>query len=144
VELEHFSEEQPDRYQFKLIGRGTENLRNRTKQYPLQIIRLHDGLPKVSAAKTIGNQLLRSGTSVGAQYHEACRAKSDADFVSKVQGSLQELEESLYWLDLLLSAGIETTEVINPLMLESIELLKIFTSIVAKTNARKQSRLQER
>lgn len=81
------------------------NLKKRLKQYALRIIRIYEALPKHGAVHIISHQLLRSGTSPGAQYAESCRAKSDADFISKIEGALQELEESLYWLELLIEAN---------------------------------------
>src|SRR4030065_1534314 len=78
----------------------------RTKTYALNIIRLCASLPSRPEAQVLGRQLLRSGTAVGAHYREAKRAKSDADFVSKVEGLLQELEESGYWLELLQESEI--------------------------------------
>jgi four helix bundle protein len=86
----------------------------------------------------ITHQLLRSGTSPGAQYREACRAKSDADFISKVEGALQELDESDYWLELLVDGGYETEQKLKPLRDETNELIAIFVSVVTKTKARKK------
>ncbi|MEQ1642714.1 MAG: four helix bundle protein [Pyrinomonadaceae bacterium] len=77
------------------------DLKTRTKDFAVRIIRLFDLLPKKTEAQVVGKQILRSGTSVGAQYREAQHAKSDADFISKIEGSLQELEETTYWLELL-------------------------------------------
>jgi len=72
----------------------TNDLKVRTRDYALSVIKLFAELPKRTEAQIIGRQLLRSGTSAGAQYREATRAKSNADFISKIEGSLQELEES--------------------------------------------------
>jgi four helix bundle protein len=72
------------------------DLKTRTKDFALAIIRLYATLPKRVEAQILGHQMLRSGTSVGAHYREAQRAKSDADFISKIEGGLQELEESFY------------------------------------------------
>jgi four helix bundle protein len=83
-----------------------DNLKVRTREYALAIISLFSQLPKRPETQIIGRQLLRSGTSVGAQYREATRAKSDADFISKIEGSLQELEETEYWLELLSGSGL--------------------------------------
>ncbi|MDQ4120045.1 MAG: four helix bundle protein [Acidobacteriota bacterium] len=69
------------------------DLKKRTKDFALRIIRLYIALPKTTEAQVLGKQVLRSGTSVGAHYRESCRAKSNADFISKVEGALQELEE---------------------------------------------------
>ena len=71
-----------------------QELRTRTKVFALRIIRLYASLPKTTQAQILGKQVLRSGTSVGAHYREACRAKSDADFVNKMEGGLQELDET--------------------------------------------------
>ncbi|MBU0509042.1 four helix bundle protein [bacterium] len=74
-----------------------DDLRPRTRQFALRIIRMYGSLPKTGAAKVIAGQMLRSGTSVGAHYAEACHAKSRADFVCKIEGAMQELEETRYW-----------------------------------------------
>ena len=115
-----------------------QELKKRLKEYALRIIRLYEALPKTGAAHVITHQLLRSGTSPGAQYREACRAKSDADFISKVEGALQELDESDYWLDLLVDGGYETEKKVKRLRDETNELIAIFVSIVTKTKARKK------
>ncbi len=78
-----------------------QNLKSRTEDFALSVIHLYDSLPKTTVAQVLGKQVLRSGTSVGAHYREACRAKSDADFISKIEGALQELDETDYWLSLL-------------------------------------------
>ena len=78
------------------IGRNRQDLRRRLTDYSLRIIRLYETLPKRGAVHVITHQLLRSGTSPGAQYREACRAKSNADFISKIEGVLQELDERDY------------------------------------------------
>src|SRR4029450_9785924 len=82
------------------------DLAKRTKNFALQIIRLFSALPKTTEAQVIGKQVLRSGTSVGANYREASRGRSKAEFIAKCGDSLRELEETAYWLDLLLEAGI--------------------------------------
>ena len=71
-----------------------QGLKIRTKTFALRVIRLYVALPKTTEAQVLGKQVLRSGTSVGAHYHEAQRAKSNTDFISKVEGALQELEET--------------------------------------------------
>lgn len=87
-------------------GPAIGDLKERTRRFALRIIRLYSGLPKSTVAQVIGKQLLRSGTSVGAHYREATRARSTAEFISKVDGGLQELEESAYWIELLVEANI--------------------------------------
>jgi four helix bundle protein len=132
----------PDRNQpiseMKSSEEKKQELKKRLKEYALRIIRLYETLPKTGAVHVITHQILRSGTSPGAQYREACRAKSDADFISKVEGVLQELDESDYWLELLVDAGYETEKKLKPLRDETNELIAIFVSIVTKTKARKK------
>ncbi len=112
------------------------DLRRRTKVYALSIIKLYQSLSKTGEAQVIGRQLLRSGTSVGAQYREACRAKSPADFISKMEGSLQELDETAYWLELLADGKIAPADRVAGLQKETDELTAIFVASVktAKRN----------
>lgn len=117
-------------------GRGSE-LANRTKRFALDIIRLYSRLPNSTEAQVIGRQMLRSGTSVGAQYREAIRAKSVADFINKVEGSLQELEETQYWFELLDEGKIAVDAAsLKSLMKEADELTAILVASVrtAKRN----------
>ena len=105
----------------RLKGRSmTDNenpdLKVRTKQFALRIISLYTSLPKISEGQFMGKQVLRSGTSVGAQYLDAQRAISDAEFINKFEGSLQELDETSYWLELLRYSGIASAEKLNPLL----------------------------
>jgi four helix bundle protein len=93
-----------------------DDLRQRTKTYALRIIKLSRNLPKLLEAQVIGKQLLRSGTSVGAQFREAYRAKPGADFISKITGCLQELDESSYWIELLIEAEIVIRSKLDPLL----------------------------
>ena len=107
-------------------------LRARTKQFALRIIRLYSSLPKTTETQVLGKQVLRSGTSVGAHYREAQRAKSDADFISKMEGALQELDETAYWLELLVESKILAKSKLAALMKETDELIAIFVTIVNK------------
>jgi four helix bundle protein len=100
----------------------------RTKQFALWIIELFADLPGSAVAQVLGRQVLRSGTSVGAHYREAVRAKSRADFVSKIEGSLQELEETRYWLDLLAASRILSEERVASLMKEAEELTRMLVA----------------
>lgn len=111
------------------------DLKVRTKTYALRIIKLYQALPKSGEAQVIGKQVLRSGTSVGAQYREACRAKSPADFINKMEGSLQELDETGYWLELLMESKIITADRLLDLQKETDELTAIFVTSVK--NAKK-------
>jgi four helix bundle protein len=111
-----------------------KDLKTRTKEYALRIIRLYTALPQSVEAQVIGKQLLRSGTSVGAHYREGMRARSDAEFISKIEGGLQELEESLYWMELLVEAQILPEQKLAELMNEADELTAIL--ITCAKNAR--------
>jgi four helix bundle protein len=114
------------------------DLRVRTKVFALRIIKLYTALPGTVEAQVLGKQIMRSGTSVGAHYREACRAKSDADFVSKIEGGLQELEETLYWLELMAESKIFSEERIKPLSEEAEELLAMFVTMVKNVKAKKE------
>jgi len=116
------------------------DLKVRTKQFALQIIRLYTSLPKTTEAQVIGKQVLRSGTSVGAQYREAQRAKSDADFINKVEGSLQRLDETGYWLELLKDSKMLSAEKLDPLLKETDELIAILVTIVKKVKNKRTHR----
>ena len=108
------------------------DLRSRTKEFALRVIRLYASLPKTTEAQVIGKQALRSGTSVGAHYREAKRARSTAEFVSKVEGGLQELKETVYWLELLADSGLlHATRSVN-LQQEANELTAILVSSAKK------------
>ncbi|MCA1818217.1 MAG: four helix bundle protein [Acidobacteria bacterium] len=110
-----------------------EDLKERTKSFALRVIKLYIALPQSVEAQVLGKQILRSGTSVGAQYREAQPAKSTADFISKVEGALQELDEPSYWLELLEESGILAAERLSPLRAEAEELTKILVTIAKHT-----------
>ena len=114
-----------------------QDLRIRTKDFALRIIRLYVSLPKTTEAQVLGKQILRSGISVGARYREGQRAKSDADFISKMEGGLQELDETTYWLELLSESNIVPAERLSSLQKEADELIAIFVSIVTKVKTRR-------
>jgi four helix bundle protein len=113
------------------------DLKQRTKTFALRIIKLYSALPRRGDAKVLGNQILKSGTSVGAHYREACRAKSDADFISKVEGALQELDETAYWLELIGEAEILPANRLQLLHDEAEELIAILVTIVTKVKRKK-------
>jgi len=108
----------------------------RTKRFAVRIIRLYSSLSKDVVSQVIGKQLLRSGTSVGAHYREAIRARSDKEFISKIQGGLQELEETIYWFELLVEAEIVEESLLLDLIREANELMAIMTTIVKNTKKR--------
>jgi four helix bundle protein len=107
-------------------------LRHRTKQYALQIIRVYEKLPQKTLAQVLGRQVLRSGTSVGANFREAHRARSTAEFISKLGDCLKELEETAYWLELLVDASVLPAPMAAPPQDETNQLTAILTSIVKK------------
>jgi four helix bundle protein len=108
------------------------DLRTRTKQFARRIIRLFVALPKTDEAQILGKQLLRAGTSVGAHYREATRARSNAEFISKLEGGLQELDESAYWMELLSESSMVAPARLTDLQREVDELTAIFTTCVKK------------
>lgn len=114
------------------------DLKVRTKMFALDIIRLVESLPKTMTATILGRQLLRAGTSVGANYRAACRARSAADFVAKMGIVEEEADESIYWMELLCEADILSQNKINPLKDEASELLAITVSSIR--TARKRNR----
>src|SRR6184192_2551484 len=109
------------------------DLRDRTKAFALQIIRMFAAIPKTTEAQVLGKQLLRAGTSVGANYREAYRGRSKAEFIAKCGDSLRELEETGYWLELLRDAGIATAEELQTLRAECDELTAIFVAILKRS-----------
>jgi four helix bundle protein len=115
------------------------DLRERTKAFALRIARVYSSLPKTSLAQVLGRQALRSGTSVGAQYREACRARSTAEFVSKIEVGLQELEETAYWLELLSDSGVMPAKRLAALRKEADELIAILASSAMTAKKGKQT-----
>lgn len=113
------------------------DLKIRTKNFALRIIKLFSSLPKLTEAQVIGRQVLRSGTSIGAQYREACRSRSNAEFISKMESCLQELDETSYWLELLVDGEIVNESKLNDLRTEANELTAIFVSPVKTAKSRK-------
>jgi len=110
-----------------------EELKKRTQIFALRIIRLCNSLPPTQAGSVLGRQLLRCGTSVGANYRAACRAKSTADFVNKLKITEEEADETLYWLELLAEAGIVKPHLLESIIKEADELVAIFTSALKTT-----------
>jgi four helix bundle protein len=113
-------------------GRKPEDLKDRTRAYALRIIRLYGALPKKTESQVIGKQLLRSGTAVGANYREALRARSKIEYAAKVNLGLMELEETLYWIELLEHSGIVPGSRLAPLESETSELCAIFVTLIKR------------
>lgn len=108
------------------------DLKDRTKQFALAIIALYKTLPKTTEAQVIGKQLLRSGTSVGANTRAAFRGRSSREYVAKLGIVIEEADESGFWLELLSDSGIMSTQATGALYKEADELVSIFTSLVKR------------
>src|SRR5213078_4393177 len=103
-----------------------KDLRDRTKSFALRIVRMFSALSKTTEAQVLGKQLLRSGTSIGANYREAFRARSKAEFIAKCGDCLREIEETAYWFELLVESGIVAADKLSPLRDEIDQLTAIF------------------
>jgi len=110
-----------------------KDLKERTKKFALCIIKMYSSLPKSTEAKVLGTQVLRSGTSVGANYQEATRGRSKAEFIAKMGECLKELDETTYWFDLLIEGNILPKNKLSCLLQESKELTAIFVTIIKNT-----------
>jgi four helix bundle protein len=117
-----------------------EELKKRTKEFALRCIQLADALPKTRVGNIIAAQLIRSATSVGANYRAACRARSVPDFISKMGITLEETDESVYWMEVIIESGMQSENRVSALMKEGNELVSIF---VASLNTA-QKRLPQR
>ena len=117
-------------------ARKGDDLRIRTKAFALDIIHFYSSLAKSELAQVLGRQLLRAGTSVGAHYREACRSRSRAEFVSKIEGGLQELDETAYWLELLADAGAAPPARVAPLLEEANQLTAVLVASVRTAKSR--------
>ena len=105
-----------------------DELKKRTKEFALRIIKLVNALPNNPTGRVIGNQLLRAGTSVGANYRAACRSKSKSDFIYKINIVEEEADESAYWLELIVESGLMPNSKIESLLKEANELTAIFVA----------------
>jgi four helix bundle protein len=119
----------------------SDQLKERTKQFALRIMRLVDALPKSSKGRAIANQIVRSGTSVAANYRAACRARSRAEFISRVGVVEEEADETALWLELIIDDKLMPEVKIRPLHTEASELTAIMAAsyISASRNLRKKS-----
>jgi len=107
-----------------------EDLKLRTKQFALRAMKLTEALPQTQSGRVIGNQLIRSDTSIGANYRSACRGRSKAEFISKLGIALEEADESAYWLELIIESKLLKKDLVESLLGEANELAAIlFTSI---------------
>ncbi len=114
------------------------DLLERTKAFALKVIRLYSALPRTTVAQVMGKQLLRSGTSVGAQLREGKRSRSDAEMLSKTESALQELEETVYWLELLGDSGIAERNFLSDVLDEADQLTAILVTSAKTLKARRR------
>ena len=105
-------------------------LKSRTKQFALRAIKLAEALPKNKTGSVIASQLIRSSTSVGANYRSACRGRSRAEFIAKLGIALEEVDESAYWFELVIEGNLMKKEQVEPLLIEANELTAIFLSSI--------------
>lgn len=123
---------------------NSEGLKKRTKQFALRVIKMVRSLPKTKEADVIGKQLLRCATSVAANYRSACRARSQADFISKVTVVEEESDESAFWMELIIESEILKKSQVESLLKEANELTAIFTASgkTARGNKNPQSKIR--
>jgi len=114
------------------------DLKERTKSFALKTIKVVETLPKGKTADILGRQLIGAGTSVGANYRAACRAKSTADFISKMGVVEEEADETIYWMELLVEGGIVQIDTVKTLMNEADELLAITVSSIKTARRNKK------
>lgn len=115
---------------------GPQDLKERLREFALRIVRMYAALPKTTEAQVLGKQVLRSGTSVGANHREATRARSTAEFIAKLGDCLKELDETAYWLELLTESGIVPAPKLASLQDETNQLIAILTTIAKKSKDR--------
>ena len=114
-----------------------EQLKQRTKQFALRIIKLVGSLPQTIEGREIGRQLIRSGTSIGANYRSACKGRSMAEFIAKLGIVEEEADETAYWLELVIEGGLLETGVVEPLVQEANEFVAIMASSKKTASRRK-------
>jgi four helix bundle protein len=120
----------------KNMSEQPRDLKLRTKDFALDIIRMYSKLPKSdTVAQVLGKQVLRSGTSVGANYRETSRGRSKAEFISKIGDSLKEIAETEFWLELLVDSGCVPNTIMAKLLDETRQLIAIFTTIDKKAKS---------
>lgn len=115
-------------------------MKKRTKELALRIIRLVESLPETRTSKVLGHQLLRSGTSVGANYRAACRAKSTADFIAKLAIVEEEGDESIYWLELLVESKQVRFELVEGLLDECNQVVSVVVAAIKTSKSKRNPR----
>ena len=104
------------------------DLKERTKEFAIRIMSLAESIPKTLSGKTIANQIIRSGTSVGANYRATCRSRSDAEFISKLGIVIEEADETIFWIELLIEKDLMKSDLLEPILKEANEILSIMIS----------------
>ena len=123
---------------FTMAAMNTAEFKKRTKAYALRVIRLVDSLPNTRVGRVVGDQLLRAGTSVGANYRAAARARSRADFIAKMAIVEEECDESLYWMELLIDEGLVDGGRLEDLVAEGDEILAMTVSSIRTARANRE------
>lgn len=116
-----------------------EDLKDRTKRFAVDIVKMAEALPRTRTGEILGKQIIRSATSVGANYRAACRARSRADFISKLCVSQEEADETEYWLEVMFDLGQIAKDVYDPYHKEAGELTAILTASIKTAKANRQS-----
>jgi four helix bundle protein len=116
----------------------TNEMKARTKSFALRIIKLVEALPSNRTADVVGKQLVRSGTSVGANYRAACRAKSNADFMAKMGTVEEEADESAFWLEVIVESGLMKEELVKDLLDEADQIVAIIVSSINTARGHKR------
>jgi four helix bundle protein len=119
-------------------------LLKRTKQFALRVMKLVAALPNSTVGRPIGSQLIRSGTSVGANYRAACKARSKAEFISKIGTVEEEADESAYWMELVIEGELMPEKRVEPLHREANEIVAIMASSRISASRRPQSQIANR
>ena len=122
-----------------------DELKKRTKQFALRILKLVAALPNTVQGRAIANQLVRAGTAVAANYRAACRGRSKVEFIAKLGVVEEEADESAFWMELIIEAGLLKGRQVEPLLTEAVELTKIMASSrISASNNLKQGKLTAR
>jgi len=120
----------------------TADLKARTKQFALRVMKMVDALPRTIQGRAIAKQIIRSATSVAANYRVACRARSRAEFIAKIGVVEEEADESCFWLELIIESGLLTEERIRPLLSEAGELVAIMAASRKSAIGNRKSAIQ--
>jgi four helix bundle protein len=121
---------------------NADDLKKRTKLFALRILKLSAALPKYNRGKTIREQLVRAGTSVGANYRASCRSRSRSEFIAKIGVVEEEADESAYWLEVIIEGGFLRQSLVEPLLNEANEITRIMSSsrVSASAKVKKSNR----